>query len=94
MINGRVETRTEHFLTYLANDMDVRDRNDMKGNCLVMDHAPIHTSTKVRELVESRGYKYFYILPYSPFLHPIEKFWSKIKAGIRTKNSACQWPTE
>jgi transposase len=83
MIRGQVGTRTEHFLTYLSNVIDVLDRNDMKGHYLVMDNAPIHTPLKVRELVESRGYKCLYLPPYSPFLNPIEEFWSKVKAGVR-----------
>ena len=82
-VSGRVGTRTEHFLAYISNVMDVLDRNDMKGNYLVMDNAPIHTPVKVRELVGSRGYKCLYLPPYSPFLNPIEEFWSKIKAGVR-----------
>ena len=48
-----------------------------------MDNASIHTPIKVRELVENRGYKCLYLPPYSPFLNPIEDFWSKVKAGIR-----------
>jgi hypothetical protein len=34
VVNGRVGTRTEHFLTYISNVMDVLDRNNMKGNYL------------------------------------------------------------
>jgi transposase len=49
----------------------------------VMDNAPIHTPLKLRELVESRGYKCLYLPPYSPFLNPIEELWSKVKAGVR-----------
>ena len=82
-INGRIGTRTEHFLAYISNVMDALDRNDMKGHYLVMDNAPIHTPFKVRELVEGRGYKYLYLPPYSPFLNPIEEFWSIIMAGVR-----------
>ena len=48
-----------------------------------MDNAPIHTPVKVRELVESIGYKCLYLPPHSPFLNPIEEFWSKVKAGVR-----------
>ena len=55
----------------------------MKGHFLVKDNAPIHTPLKVRELVESRGYKYLYLPPHSPFLNPIEEFWPKVKAGVR-----------
>ena len=46
-----------------------------------MDNAPIHTPAKIRDLVESRHYKCLYLPPYSPFLNPIEEFWSKVKAG-------------
>ena len=49
----------------------------------MMDNAPIHTPLKVRELVESRCYKCWYLPPHSPFLNPIEEFWSKVKAGVR-----------
>jgi hypothetical protein len=83
VVSGRVGTRTEHFLAYISNVMDVLDTNDMKGHYLVMDNAPIHTPVKVRELVEGRGYKCLYLPPYSPFLNPIEEFWSKVKAGVR-----------
>ena len=83
VVSGRVGTRTEHFLTYISNVMDVLDRNDMKGHYLVMDNAPIHTPVKVRELVEGRDYKCLYLPPYSPFLNPIEEFWSIIMAGVR-----------
>jgi hypothetical protein len=83
VVSGRVGTRTEHFLAYISNVMDVLDTNDMKGYYLVMDNAPIHTPVKVRALVEGRGYKCLYLPPYSPFLNPIEEFWSKVKAGVR-----------
>jgi transposase len=83
VVNGCVGTRTEHFLTYISNVMDVLDRNNMKGHYLVMDNAPIHPPLKIRELIESRDYRCLYLPPYSPFLNPIEEFWSKVKAGIR-----------
>ena len=31
-VSCRIGTRTEHFLTYISNVMDVLDRNDMKGH--------------------------------------------------------------
>ena len=80
-VNGRIGTRTEHFLAYVSNVMDVLDKTNMQGYYLVMDNAPIHTPAKIRDLVESRHYKCLYLPPYSPFLNPIEEFWSKVKAG-------------
>jgi hypothetical protein len=48
-----------------------------------VDNAPIHTPLTVYELVESTEHKCVYLLPYSPFLNPFEKAWSKVKAGVR-----------
>src|ERR1700733_11532125 len=73
-VNGRIGTRTEHFLAYVSNVMDVLDKNNMQGYYLVMHNAPIHRPAKIRDLVESRHYKCLYLPPYSPFLNPIEEF--------------------
>ncbi|KAG2198725.1 hypothetical protein INT47_005410 [Mucor saturninus] len=82
-INGRVGTRSEHFLTYLSSMMDCLDRNGFHDYYLVMDNAPIHKPAAIRELIENREYKCVYLPPYSPFLNPMEKFWSKVNAGIK-----------
>src|SRR3984893_3855882 len=47
-VNRRIGTRTEHYLLYLSNVMDVLDSNNMNSHYLVMDSAPIHTPAKVR----------------------------------------------
>lgn len=82
-INGKVGTRTEHFLAYLNNVMDTLDKNNIKGQYIVMDNAPIHKPKVIKTLIEERGHKCIYLPPYSPFLNPIEEFWSKVKAGVR-----------
>lgn len=66
---ARIETRTEHYLGYLENVMDVLDKNNLKGHYLVMDNAPIHKPATVRSCIEKRGYKCIYLPPYSPFLN-------------------------
>jgi transposase len=48
-----------------------------------MDNASIHKVPEIQALIVSRGYKATYLPPYSPFLNPIEEFWSKIKAGVK-----------
>jgi hypothetical protein len=77
VINGRVGTRSTHFLSYLSSMMDCLDGNGLHDYYLVMDNAPILKSASIRELIERRGYKCVYLPPYSPFLNPIEEFWSK-----------------
>lgn len=82
-INGKVGTRTEHFLAYITNVMNTLDKNNIKGQHIVMDNAPIHKPKVIKALIEERGHKCIYLPPYSPFLNPIEEFWSKVKAGVR-----------
>jgi transposase len=63
--------------------MDALDQFDMKGRYLVMDNAAIHKATEFNGQIASHRYKAIYLPPYSPFLNPIEPFWSKFKRGIR-----------
>ncbi|KAG2224141.1 hypothetical protein INT45_000156 [Circinella minor] len=81
VLNGRIGTRTGHFIEYLDNVMDIVDENNVKCRYLVMDNAPIHTNKSISHLVEQRGYKSIYLPKHSPFLNPIEEFWSKVKMG-------------
>jgi transposase len=81
--NARIGTRSEHFLQFISNVMDTLDEHEMSGRYLILDNAAIHKVAAVQELIESRGYKAVYLPPYSPFLNPIELFWSKVKAGVK-----------
>lgn len=78
----RIGTRTEYFLGYLQNVMDVPYKNDLKRHYIVMDTAPIHKSVTFRKCIKNRGYICIYLPPCSPFLNPIEEFWSNIKFGV------------
>ena len=82
-VNGRIGTRTNHYLAFLSATIDVLDAQNMQGRYIIMDNAPIHTSEEVKTLITSRGYHCVYLPPYSPFLNPIEEMWSKIKLGVR-----------
>lgn len=45
----------------------------------------MHLSTILKELkktVSTRGYHSVYMPPYTPFLNPIEEYWSKLKASL------------
>jgi transposase len=53
------------------------------GQYIIMDNASIHKTVDIKSAIEKRGYKVAYLPPYSPFLNPIELFWSKVKAGVK-----------
>ena len=63
--------------------MDVLDKNNMQGKILFIDNTKTHHAILVQQAVEKRGYRILYLPAYSPFLNPIELFWSKLKAGVR-----------
>lgn len=68
---------------------------ELKGHCIVMDNAPIHTAKDIDELITKRGYKSIYLPPYSPELNPIEQLWAIVKnksnaVGLRIKKTYLQ----
>ncbi|WP_021827104.1 transposase [Holospora obtusa] len=44
-----------------------------------MDNAAFHRSQRTKELIEFVGYQLIFLLPCSPDLNPIEKFWANMK---------------
>jgi hypothetical protein len=59
VVNGRVASRTEHYLAYLSNIMDVLYKNNLKRHYPVMDSALIHIPIAVRAIIEESGYQTF-----------------------------------
>lgn len=53
------------------------------GQVIIMDNAPFHNSTKIRELIEKAGCELLFLPSYSPDLNPIEHWWHKVKTAIR-----------
>lgn len=56
---------------------------ELKGHCIVMDNAPIHTAKEIDELITKRGCKSIYLPPYSPELNPIEQLWAIVKNKVK-----------
>ncbi|KAG1147525.1 hypothetical protein G6F37_003751 [Rhizopus arrhizus] len=56
-----------------------------KGYYIVMDNAPIRKTVNLREFINKKYYKFVHLLPYLPFLNPIEEFWSKVKYSVRKR---------
>lgn len=51
------------------------DRHEeFKGHYFVMDNAPIHKHKDIKLYVESRGYGYVHLPPYSPELNLMSSF--------------------
>ncbi len=53
------------------------------GQIVVMDNLGAHKTDRVRELIEERGCKLWFLPAYSPDLNPIEEAFSKVKAYLR-----------
>lgn len=85
--NGMLATMTveaatdrEVFLAYLDQVLCPKLRT---GHVVVMDNLSAHKVDGVRQRIEDCGASLLYLPPYSPDLNPIEKAWSKLKAGLR-----------
>ncbi|KAF7722504.1 hypothetical protein EC973_003066, partial [Apophysomyces ossiformis] len=63
--------------------MDVLDQEGCQGWNLVFDNAPIHMNSAIDEEIQQRGYRCQRLPPWSPFLNPIEEFFSKLKLMVR-----------
>ena len=54
------------------------------GNVIfVMDNFAFHKATGIRSIIESTGNVLFLLPPYSPFLNPIEQFFSKRRLVVK-----------
>jgi transposase len=54
------------------------------GDTVVMDNLASHKVKGVREAIEAAGARLLFLPPYSPDLNPIEQFFAKLKALLRT----------
>lgn len=76
-------TKWNEFMVYLTSVMNVLDCNYLKGCHLVLGDIFIHKLKTIMKEAEKRGYKVICLPPCSPFLNPIEEFWTKIKIIVR-----------
>jgi transposase len=54
------------------------------GAVVIMDNLNLHVTDEVREAIEDAGATLIFLPTYSPELSPIELFWSKVKAILRS----------
>lgn len=69
--------KTPDFLNYL------KQLQLPEGTYIVMDNCPIHTSKKVRELIESQGWNIQFLPSYCPDSNPVENLFGVIKHSFR-----------
>jgi len=53
------------------------------GDIVIMDNLGSHKSKAVRQAIRNAGARLIFLPKYSPDLNPIEKFFSKLKHGLR-----------
>ncbi|KAG2212775.1 hypothetical protein INT45_003769 [Circinella minor] len=78
-------TKSQDFYAFLNLVMDKLDGRNLKykGWNIICDNAPIHTAHYIANRVSERIYKLVLLPRYSPFLNPIENFFSKVKLLFR-----------
>jgi transposase len=73
-------TDTNVFMSFLS-EMLIPKLD--KPKILIMDNLSVHKVKKVQELVTDHNHQLIYLPPYSPYLNPIELFFSKIKGHLK-----------
>jgi transposase len=76
-------TKAEDYLEFIDGVIEILNEKNYTGYYFVMDNAPIHPAQIVEEKLKAAGHYSVFLSPYSPFLNPIEEFWSKLKASIK-----------
>jgi transposase len=71
---------TDSFGIYVR---EILAPNLKAGQIVVMDNLSVHKGKWVRELIEDKGCKLWFLPPYSPDFNPIEEAFSKVKALLR-----------
>jgi transposase len=71
------------FHAYLEQVLLPELRRTRPDAVLVMDNLSAHKTGAVRALLDSSGFAYRYLPPYSPDLNPIEMAWAKVKSLLR-----------
>jgi transposase len=71
------------FVAYLEQVLLPELRSRRPDAVLVLDNLRAHKTAAVRKLLDSRGFLYRYLPPYSPDFTPIEPAWAKLKAELR-----------
>ncbi|KAG2224060.1 hypothetical protein INT45_004941 [Circinella minor] len=78
-------TSSSHFLLFFQEISSVSKNLGLESMYIVMDNATIHKTSEVLQAICNNGHISPFLPPYSPFLHPIEECWAKIKAKKAAK---------
>ena len=71
----------EAFLLYIEKVLVLTLRH---GDIVIMDNLGSHKASAVRRAIRAAGARLFYLPKYSPYLNPIEQFFSKLKHWLGT----------
>ena len=71
------------FLQFLRNLMATLDATNAPSFNFVMDNASIHKTAAIKHEMEASRHNLVFLPPYSPFLNPIEEFFSKFKGLVK-----------
>ena len=55
---------------------------------IVLNNSPLNQATAIKNLVMQERFTLLFTAPNSSFLNPVELLFGKLKAGLKTKNSA------
>ena len=76
----------EHFSEFIDQLMEKFDGNRLTELTVVMDNVRFQHNTEIQQKIRAKGHSVLFLPPYSPFLNPIEKVFSKWKYLVKAGN--------
>lgn len=77
---------TESFFGYINDFFQFLEQNSPGPSVVIMDNVSFHKNIKIASSFTLAGHKLVFLPVYSPFLNPIENFFSKWKALVKSCN--------
>jgi transposase len=74
----------ESFLVFLDGLFAKLAEKGMRNVKIIMDNVPFHRAGEIKGKITSFGHVWNHLLPYSPFLNPIENMFAEWKNMIRS----------
>ena len=77
----------QNFKIFLRKIIRKIKKEKIKKPCLIMDNLKVHKNHEIMEYLKVKKTDYKFLPPYSPFLNPIENFFSKWKNYVKREES-------
>ncbi|KAF7685213.1 hypothetical protein CDIK_4038, partial [Cucumispora dikerogammari] len=78
---------TKTFSSFLDELLDKFNQSGLINRVIVLDNAKFHHASSITQKISNNGHRVVFLLPYSPFLNPIESMFFQWKQSVKASNT-------